>query len=83
MSNNNDAKVLQESLSKKQKNKINMVFEELIKNPQEFYTKYQKEKELLDKLGAVNNDIELIQFTKIYGIKYPKMEVTFQKRKDM
>ena len=81
VSNNNDAKVLQESLSKKQKNKINMVFEELIKNPQEFYTKYQKEKELLDKLGAVNNDIELIQFTKIYGIKYPKNGSDFSKKK--
>lgn len=81
VSNNNDAKVLHDSLSEKQKNKINMVFEELIKNPQEFYTRYQKEKDLLDKLEIVSTDIELIQFTKTYGIKYPKNGSDFSKKK--
>ncbi len=69
VSNNSDAKYLQESLTPKQKNKIKNVFEELIKNPERFHSNYQKEQSLLKELNLIDNYIELEKFTKKYGIK--------------
>lgn len=82
VSNNNDAKYLLENLSDKQKKKIKMVFEMLIKNPTEFYLNYQKEKELLSELEIIDNDIELLKFTKRYGLKYSTKNIKLSKKKN-
>lgn len=81
VSNNNDAKYLQEALTLKQKDKIKFVFEELIKKPEEFYSNYQKEQELLQELNLINDYMELNKFIKKYGIKKPKKNIELKKAK--
>ena len=82
VSNNDDAKYLQESLTLKQKNKIKMVFEELFKNPENFYSNFQRERNLLAKLELIKTDIGLKEFTKKYGLKYSNKKIEFEKNKE-
>lgn len=82
VSNNNDSHFLQSTLNNNQKNKIKLIFEQLIKNPEKFYIDVQREILLVKELETINNEEELNKFIEKYGLKKPKKNQSFKKRKN-
>lgn len=70
ISTNNDAAFLENELSDKQKKKLKIIIEQLIKNPEEFYHNYMKEQELISELDLIATYQDLEIFIVKYGIDY-------------
>lgn len=81
VSSNNDSRFLQDKLSEKQRKKMRAIFEELINHPENFYSNYQKEKNLVEELDLVINDRSLKLFADKYGMKISKNATSFAQRK--
>lgn len=73
---------MQSTLNNNQKNKIKLIFEQLIKNPEKFYIDVQREILLVKELETINNEEELNKFIEKYGLKKPKKNQSFKKRKN-